>query len=138
MLTNEAVAGWVVGEELPVAKVTARRPYMLVDNRSPIFDDNRASEHGFKKQLVPGGGSRVITAHLCELFRMDWLHSGKLSINHLTPVYDKEALDIHMIVRGIEETPEGRRVYFELWAEKEDGTKTTRGDASCLWTGTVS
>lgn len=118
-----------VGSELnPVTKIaknTARG--------RGIHDDARARTLGFKGAPVPGVTTLAYVMEvLLNFFGENWTNGGDVDLVFNIPLYEGEKVTARSIVRDKKVEDSGLRLFLEVWAENEEGTKVAEGTASGL------
>ena len=119
----------------PVKKtVDERRCWMFSGPGANYHTDReQAVKLGFPTIVVQGMMSTCFVSQVMgDHFGMGWIQGGKMSAKLTNVLWVDESVTTHAKVR--EEQPEGERtrVFCDVWAEKDDGTRILIGDASAI------
>jgi acyl dehydratase len=119
----------------PVKKtVDERRCWMFSGPGANYHTDReQAVKLGFPSIVVQGMMSTCFVSQVMgDHFGMGWIQGGKMSAKLTNVLWVDESVTTHAKVR--EEQPEGERtrVFCDVWAEKDDGTRILIGDASAI------
>ncbi len=123
--TREPEVGSELNPVTKIAKNTARG--------RGIHDDARARALGFKGAPVPGVTSLAYVMEvLLNFFGENWTNGGDINLAFNIPLYEGEKVTARAIVRDKKVEDGGLRLFLEVWAENEEGTKVAEGTASGL------
>lgn len=119
----------------PVTKaVDERRCWMFSGpGRNYHTDREQAAKLGFPNIVVQGMMTTCFVSQVMgDAFGMGWLAGGKMSVKLTNVLWVDETVTTHGKER--ERAAEGtrERVYCDVWAEKQDGTRILIGEASAL------
>ncbi len=123
--TREPEAGSELNSVTKIAKNTARG--------RGIHDDARARALGFKGAPVPGVTTLAYVMQvLLNFFGENWTNGGNISLTFTNPLYEGQRVTARAKVRDRKVEDGGIRLFLEVWAENEEGTKVAVGMASGL------
>ena len=123
--TREPEVGSELNPVTKIAKNTARG--------RGIHDDARARALGFKEAPVPGVTSLAYVMEvLLNFFGESWTNGGNISLTFTNPLYEGQRVTARAKVRDRKVEDGGIRLFLEVWAENEEGTKVAEGMASGL------
>lgn len=124
------------GEALaPVSRKVTEEVCMAFSGPAENYHTNRAAARAFGFPDIVVQGMLPICL-LSELLTRDfgrgWLAGGKMDVRLVNVLWADETVEAH--AEAVDEVPEaGRtRVHFDVWAQKEDGTKVVVGHASAV------
>jgi hypothetical protein len=121
--------------------VTGRRVVVTTDmcdlfvggRRNYHNDVTEAEKLGFKEVVVQGTLSTCFLAEMMtRRFGAGFLQGGRLAINFVNVLWAGEAVTPRAAVRSRSHEGDAWRVSLDIWAEKDDGTRTIAGTASAL------
>lgn len=124
------------GPELEASRITVdrRRCWMFSGPGANYHTDReQARKLGFPDIVVQGMMTTCFVSGVLQRhFGMGWLRGGKMSVKLTNVLWADEAVTTRARIR--EQVPEGARtrVYCDVWAEKDDGTRVLLGEASAL------
>ncbi len=124
------------GADLPTTTthIDQRRCWMFSGPGSNYHTDaEEAKKLGFPNIVVQGMMSTCFVSRVMqENFAMGWLAGGEMSVKFTNVLWVDETVSTHAKLRN--ETREGTRtrVHYDVWVEKEDGTRVILGSASAL------
>lgn len=124
------------GPELPPVRkqVDARRCWMFSGpGRNYHTDAAEAKKLGFPNIVVQGMMSTCFAAQvLQDRFGLGWLEGGKLSLKLVNVLWVDESVTARAKERAREAEGTRTRVHFDVWVEKDDGTRVALGSGSAL------
>jgi len=94
-------------------------------------DDEVARASGLPGRVADGMVStNWLSSILVETFGDAYLRGGSLRTRYRRPITEDALVATVVLVRGVDEQPDGRELMLDVWCETPDGEHRTVGEAS--------